>query len=164
MPLTNSRVVSILKELMEVCMDGEQGYKNAADDVKDKELAAMLLSYSRQRGSFVNELRNVINKLGGTTEFNGSILGILHRRWMDVKFGVAGSNPDSVLSECLRGEKSAINKYEIHLAQDLQADIKDIVNKQYESIVEVYNHISKLLEKHTAGVENNRLSWERKIF
>ena len=164
MPLTNSRVVSILKELMEVCMDGEQGYKNAADDVKEKELAAMLLSHSRQRGSFVNELRNTINRLGGTTEFSGSILGILHRRWMDIKFGVAGSNPDPVLSECLRGERIALKKYEIHLAQDLPSDIKDMVKKQYESITEAHNHIAKLLEKHTEGVESNRLSWERKIF
>jgi uncharacterized protein (TIGR02284 family) len=137
---------------MEVCKDGEQGYKDASDDVKDKELTEMLLAFSEQRGRFVEELRYIVHQLGGATEFSGSILGILHRRWMDVKFGIAGSNPDSVLRECLRGEKAAIKKYEIHLDNNLPANILTIIRNQYDAIKETCSSMQKLLEKHNLGM------------
>ena len=152
MSFPNQKAVSILKDLMEVSKDGEQGYKDASDDVKDKELSTMLLEFSVQRGEFVNTLRHMVHNLGGETEFSGSILGILHRRWMDVKFGVAGSNPRSVLRECLRGDNAALNKYEIHLGQDLPDNIRAIVSNQHESIKENYDTITKLLEKHDLAI------------
>ena len=152
MSLPNQKVVSILKDLMEVSKDGEQGYKDASDDIKDKELSAMLFEFSVQRGEFVNNLRVIVHNLKGETEFSGSILGILHRRWMDVKFGVAGSNPRSVLRECLRGDNAALRKYEIHLGQDLPDNIRAMVSNQHESIKENYDMISKLLEKHDFAV------------
>ncbi len=155
MSLPNQKVVSILRDLMEASKDGEQGYKDAADDVKDKELSAMLLEFSMQRGGFVNDLRQLVHNLGGETEFSGSILGILHRRWMDVKFGVAGSNPSSVLKECLRGDNSALKKYEIHLGQDLPENIRRYAANQYEIIKENHETISKLLEKHDLAIIKN---------
>jgi len=155
MELPNNKVVSILEELMEECKDGEQGYKNAADDVTDKELAAILLGYSEQRGGFVNELRVLIQSLGGATEFTGSIMGILHRRWLDVKFGSAGSNTESILNDCLACDEAAIKKYEIHLKQELPGNVMLIVTRQHEAIKDVYSNTSKLLEKHKLGDSKN---------
>jgi uncharacterized protein (TIGR02284 family) len=148
MELPSTDVVSILEELMEECKDGEQGYKNAADDVKDKELASALLSYSEQRGSFVDELRVLIQSLGGATEFTGSIMGILHRRWLDVKFGAAGSNTESILNDCLACDEAAIKKYEIHLKQELPGNVMLILTRQQEAIKDAHSNTLKLMEKH----------------
>jgi uncharacterized protein (TIGR02284 family) len=155
MSLPNSNVVSILKELMEVCKDGEQGYKDASDDIKDKELSVLLFDYSVQRGEFVNKLRDLVQTIGGDTEFTGSIMGILHRRWMDVKYGAAGSNPFSILTECLKGDSEVLKKYEIHLEQDLPDEIRQIVVQQHSIIKDNYDIISKLLEKHNLEIANN---------
>jgi uncharacterized protein (TIGR02284 family) len=155
MSLPNSKIVSILKELMEVSKDGEQGYKDASDDIKDKELSVMLFDYSVQRGEFVNKLRELVLSFGGATEFSNSIMGILHRRWMDVKFGVAGSDPLSVLTECLRGDRAALKKYEIHLGQDLPESIRPIVAQQHYRMKDNYDNISKLLEKHNLAIAKN---------
>lgn len=148
MELPNNKVVSILEELMEECKDGEQGYKNAADDVADKDLAAILLSYSEQRGSFVNELRVLIQSIGGAIEFTGSIMGILQRRWLDVKFGAAGSNTESILNDCLACDEAAIKKYEIHLKQELPGNVMLILIRQHEAIKDAFSNTTKLLEKH----------------
>ncbi len=155
MSIPNSNVVAVLKELMEVSKDGEQGYKDASDDIKDKELSVMLFNYSVLRGNYVNVLRELVQSLGGATEFSGSILGIIHRRWMDVRFGVAGSDPHSVLSECLRGDKAALKKYEIHLEQDLPENISNKILLQYSEMKLNYDTISKLLEKHDFAIAKN---------
>lgn len=155
MSLPNENVITILKELMEASKNGEQGYKDASDDIKDKGLSVLLFDYSVQRGMFVNDLRELIQSIGGDTEFTGSILGILNRRWMDVKYGAAGSNPFSILTECLKGDSEVLKKYEIHLKQDLPENIRQIIVQQRDIIKVNYDNISKLLEKHNLEIKNN---------
>jgi len=156
MALNNREVVSVLKDLIEVCKDGEQGYKDAADDVKDNEVQKILIKYSQQRGIFFAELDGIVRKLGGEIEFAGSILGILHRRWMDIKFGIAGSNTESILSECIRGEKSALKSYEKVIDRELPEDILKIVRRQYVEINEAYEHLIKLAESLGLRVDTGR--------
>ena len=148
MPLSDEEVVSVLKELMEVSKDSQQSFKDAADDVKEKELSAMLLEFSDQRGNYVETLRGLIDSLGGETEFNVSIAGIVKRRWMDVKIGVQGSNSVSILNECVKSEKEAIEVYKTHLGQDLPANIRGIVEEQYKTVQSDYENVLKALEKH----------------
>ncbi len=148
MPLSDEEVVSILKELMEVSKDSQQALKDAADDVKEKELSAMLLEYSEQRGNYVETLRGLIESLGGETEFNVSISGIIKRRWMDVKLGAAGTDTVSLLNECVKYEKEAIEVYKTHLAQAIPANIKGIVEEQYKTVEKDYHNILKVLQKH----------------
>jgi uncharacterized protein (TIGR02284 family) len=56
----NNELISILNDLIEVCKDGEQGYKNASDDVKDVTVKQILLKYSEQRGRFYSELLYIV--------------------------------------------------------------------------------------------------------
>lgn len=142
----NEKIISILEALVEICKDGNQGYKDAADDVSDKELTRIFTEYSVQREKFMYELQDIVKKLGGEVEFKGSILGILHRRWMDVRFGIAGNNAESILKECLRGEKSAMSRYKEVLGSDLPDNIKTIVNYQFEEIKEAHDNIKRFIE------------------
>jgi uncharacterized protein (TIGR02284 family) len=148
MPLSNKEIISILEGLVEICKDGQQGYKNAADDIKDKELTKMLMDYSIQREKFIYELQRIMKSHGAEVEYSGpgTILGVLHRRWMDIKFGVAGNNAEAIFRECLRGEKAALSRYKEVLKSDLPEDIKTIINKQMEEIHEAYDNISRHLE------------------
>jgi uncharacterized protein (TIGR02284 family) len=141
MSLKNKEIVSILNDLIEVCKDGEQGYKDAADDVKDDSIKQMLFKYSEQRGRFYSELQYMVSKLGGEVEFGGSILGVLHRRWMDIRFGIAGSKTEAILNECIRGEKSALSAYRKALHRELPVDIYKIIEKQYNEISEACQNI-----------------------
>jgi uncharacterized protein (TIGR02284 family) len=152
MSLPDETVITILRELMEISKDGEQGYKDASDDIKDKDMSIILFEFSVQRGEFVNKLRETIQKLGGATEFSGSVLGILHRRWMDVKFAVAGSDPSLVLTECLRGDRAALNKYEIQLDRVLPDNVRAVILNQYEIVKFNFDSITKLLEKHNLAI------------
>lgn len=144
MSVKNNELVSILNDLIEVCKDGEQGYKNASDDVKDVTVKQILLKYSEQRGRFYSELQYIVKKMGGEVEFGGSILGVLHRRWMDIRFGIAGSKADAILNECIRGENAAISSYKHALKKELPDNIRGMVEAQYNAIVETCHNILQL--------------------
>lgn len=144
MSVKNNELVSILNDLIEVCKDGEQGYKNASDDVKDVTVKQILLKYSEQRGRFYSELQYIVKKMGGEVEFGGSILGVLHRRWMDIKFGIAGSRTEAILNECVRGEKAAISTYKKYLNRELPDTIRQVVERQNSEINEALQGIIQL--------------------
>jgi uncharacterized protein (TIGR02284 family) len=149
MALSDKEIVTILGGLIEICKDGQQGYKDAADDIKDKnsnkELTKLLMDYSMQREKFMYELQLIVKTFGGDVDLSGSFLGALHRRWMDVRFGIAGNNSEAILKECLRGDKAAISRYKEVIKSDLPEQIKNVINRQLEEISESYEIISRLL-------------------
>ena len=79
----------------------------------------------------------------------------MNRRWMDVKFGAAGSNPASILNACIKVERHALEKYEIHLGQDLPDNVRAIIAGQYNTIKTDYDNILKALEKHNIIIEED---------
>ncbi|HEY3251799.1 MAG TPA: PA2169 family four-helix-bundle protein [Ignavibacteria bacterium] len=148
MSLPKEEVISILHSLIEICRDGNQGFRDAGDDVKDDKLRSLLYEYSDQRMNFSLELKDIVEKMGGDINVGGSILGAFHRRWMDIKFGVIGSKTDSILNECLRGEHVALKKYEDALIRGLPDDVKNVVQRQYNEIKKAVENLNKLVETY----------------
>ncbi len=146
MPLLVKNMISIVHGLIEICKDGEQGFKDAADDVKDKNLKKLFTEYSMQRERFMYELKDLAKTFGSDVEFTGSMLGVLHRRWMDVKFGIAGSNPESILKECLRGEEAAVRKYKEAVELDMPEPFAKVVKRQSIEIFGAFENLSRQLD------------------
>src|SRR4051794_28341517 len=93
MALSVERVISTLNELIETCKDGEQGFQIAAENIPDKELEALLRSYSRQRGEFAGALQGEVLRLGGDPEKRGSVAGAMHRGWINIRSVVQNRTP-----------------------------------------------------------------------
>ncbi|MBO0694578.1 MAG: DUF2383 domain-containing protein, partial [Verrucomicrobia bacterium] len=50
-------IISVIDELIETLKDGQEGFKQAADGVKDLQLKSIFEEYSRQRSRFATELQ-----------------------------------------------------------------------------------------------------------
>jgi uncharacterized protein (TIGR02284 family) len=144
--MQNSEIVNVLKGLVEICKDGQQGYKDAADDIKDEELAKIMLNYSNQREKFAFEIRDIIVSFGSQADMLGNTFGVVHRLWMDIRFGIAGNGTEAIFRECLRGEKAALRRYRDVLKSDLPEDIHKKVTRQYEEINEAHENIKRFLD------------------
>jgi uncharacterized protein (TIGR02284 family) len=80
-----------------ISKDGQEGYKQAAEAVKDSELKSLFGSYSQQRSKFASELQNEAVHLGKSKpEDFSSACGSLYRAWINLKEEVCG---DGNLSE-----------------------------------------------------------------
>ena len=146
----NDKVVSSLKNLIEICHTGHQGYTTAAENIKNGEYAALFRSYSAQRHAFENELKQHVNRLGGEAEStNASGLladaaGALHRGWINIKSAVTGGGIEALLDECERGDEAAVKAYQEALEQPFPQDIAQVVRQQYHSIQEAYTRVKGL--------------------
>jgi uncharacterized protein (TIGR02284 family) len=145
---TNKNVISVLHDLVEICKDGENGYRTAAEGVENDELRDLFNLFSRQRKELISELKKHIRRLGDEPEEKGSVLGALHRGWINIKSAVTSQDEVAIISECERGEDVAIETYEKALEINLPTDIRGLVQSQHAKIKETHDRIRELEEAH----------------
>ena len=148
---SNEEVISTLNGLIEICRDGQEGFEAAAEGVKDSELRSLLRAYSEQRAQFVGQLQDEVRRLGGDPETEGSVAASLHRGWMGLKSAATGGDDSSIITECERGEDSAVKTYSAALGRDLPAGVRSVVERQFAAVREAHDRIRALERAGGAG-------------
>ena len=151
MATDNDNVISTLNNLIETCKDGENGFRTAADGVKNSELKTLFNTYSQQRAQFAAELQAEVRNLGGDPENTGSVAATLHRGWINIKSTVTGEDEGAVISECERGEDSAVRNYKDALKATLPANVLSIIQRQFTQVQEAHDRIRAMEKASSAG-------------
>src|SRR4026209_2347971 len=103
--------ISTLNSLIETLKDGQHGFHEAAEEVEAPELKSVLKEYSEQRANYAAELQHLAKALGEPSpSTTGSVMGAIHRGWIELKAAIATRNAYAILSECERGEDSAVSE------------------------------------------------------
>jgi len=138
-------IISTINSLIETLKDGEEGFKQAAEAVKDSNLKSLFYEFSQQRARFATELQSQAMNLGETEpEESSSATGAMHRAWINLKSAVTSGDDHAILAECERGEDSAVKEYEDALKADLPAPLDDIVSREYAEVKSAHNRIKGL--------------------
>lgn len=132
--LTNEEAITQLNRLIETCKDGQLGFSTAAEDVKNVDMKVAFAKYAAQRTVFLGELRGLITVLGGDPEKGGSVVGAIHRGWINLKSAIASGDENAILAECERGDASAVETYKSVLDMNLPQSVKALADKQHTSI------------------------------
>jgi uncharacterized protein (TIGR02284 family) len=103
--------IRTLNRLIEVCLDGELGYRTAAGHLRDSQLRIVLTDHAIRRAQFAAELAAEVERLGGSPIHSGSIRASLHRGWIALKIAVLGGDPRAIITACETGEGSASISY-----------------------------------------------------
>jgi uncharacterized protein (TIGR02284 family) len=141
----NDNVISVLNNLIETCKDGQNGFQTAAEGVKRSDLKSLFYQYAQQRAQFAGELQNEVLRLGGDPAKTGSVAATLHRGWINIKSAVTGEDENAVISECERGEDSAVANYQDALNdQNLPTDVRSIVERQFAQVKEAHDRVRSL--------------------
>jgi len=130
---------------METLKDGEEGFKQAAESVTDLQLKSLFNEYSRQRARFTKALQTQVQSLDESrSEMSSSAAGALHRAWINLKSAVTSGDDHAILSECERGEDSAVKEYEKALNDDLSPSLREIVSSQYSEVKNAHDRVRTL--------------------
>jgi uncharacterized protein (TIGR02284 family) len=136
--------IPVLNHLITVCKDGELGFRSAAEDVGSPACRDLFFTYAQQRAQFVAELQNAVRKLGAQPEEDGSITGLLHREWMDVRSRFARQNMNAVISEVERGEDVAMRAYRDALRLLLTEEARELLTRQFEAVRTAHENVRSL--------------------
>lgn len=147
--MDNDKVISTLNNLIETCKDGEQGFRTAAEGLRDVQTKTIFQEYARQRAQMAFELQAEVRRLGGDPEKAGSVSGSMHRGWINIKSAVTGKDDSSIIAEAERGEDVAKSAYESALKETLPPQTQTIVRRQAGEVREAHDRV-RAMERATA--------------
>jgi uncharacterized protein (TIGR02284 family) len=132
--LTKEEIIAELNALVETCKDGQEGFKTAAEDVKNPDYKEFFTKNAAQRSKFVLDLQHEIRSLGGDPEKTGSIVGAIHRGWINLKSAVSSGDENAILAECERGEDSAVETYRAVILKPFPPALRGKIESQLHDI------------------------------
>lgn len=145
--MNNDEVISTLNDLIETCKDGEEGFRTCAEDMKDTQIKSLFMNRAQGCAQAAGELQQLVRTYGGDPETSSGLGGALHRRWVDLKSLVTGKDDKSILDECERGEDVAVRSYRSALEKNLPVDVRNIVERQYQGVLQNHDQVKRLREQ-----------------
>ncbi len=119
-----------LNNLIEICKDGQNGFRDAGENAKHSDLKSLFATYSLQRSKFAGELQQLVTQLGVEPEKTSSIASAIHRGWIDLKAAFTQGSDHAILAECERGEDYAVSAYQSALDEALPENIRTVILAQ----------------------------------
>ena len=141
---TSNDYISAVNSVIGVCKDAEEGFRGAANAVKDASLKSVFEEYSSQRAEFGNELRAAVKNAGGEPADSSGILGTLHHGWIALKGALTGHSEHQILEETERGEDFSLSRYRDALAHEVPTDLRSVLERQYQQVQSAHTRIKAL--------------------
>lgn len=135
------------KELVETLKDGERGFAEAAEKLRDgehPEWATTLQRFSEQRAGFWREIVDMGHAYGDDVDESGTVAAAVHRGWIALKDALTGDDAEAVLKAALTGEDHAVSEYEDALKLDLSAGFREVVVRQQAAVVAARDEVKAL--------------------
>lgn len=136
--------IHILNRFIEVCKDGENGFREAARDVRNDRFKNIFHDYADRMEGFAVRLEDEVIKLGGVPRRKGTLVAALHRAWIHVRSIVNLYNPRPALIECERGEKKALDVYQEALDLGTVDEAKELVERQFVELIEIRDRLLEM--------------------
>lgn len=144
-------VTTVLNSLIKTCNDGQQGFSDAADNVRNLDYKSLFLELASQRRLYLGELRRIVLGLGESAEEHGSVAGAMHRGWLDLKAALTSGDEHTILEECERGEDHAVASYREALeSDDLPENIRTMVEQQFLGVQAAHDRVRELRDRTKA--------------
>jgi uncharacterized protein (TIGR02284 family) len=126
--------INTLNTLIATTIDSANGFEEAAKNARATSLAQQFAELARDRWAIVETLEDEVRRLGSEPKRSGTAKAAAHRRWLDLKNAVAGSDR-AVVQEVENGETYLVTKYEAVLAQqDLSTMTRSAIENAYSEI------------------------------
>ncbi len=145
--MENSKIVSVLNDLIETSRDGVAGFHTCAEGAKDSMLKAYFLARVQDCNEAVRELNVEVLHHDGKPAEHGNASGALRRAWINIRTAVTSNDDLAVLEECESAEDAALNAYRTALKEPLPEHVRVLVQKQYEGAKHNHDRVRKLRDE-----------------
>jgi len=137
-------VTTVLNDLIQVSINGEKGFVEAAEHTTDVRLKPLFIQMSQDSQRMATELQEVLTQLDEQAEDSGTIAGAINRGWMNIRATLTGNDSYAILAECERQEDFAKAAYTNALQENLPEDVLTIIEQQQKEVVANHDQIRDL--------------------
>jgi uncharacterized protein (TIGR02284 family) len=130
--------------------DSQRGYDTGRRQTTDRFLRIEFTELADKRASMAAELDALVARLGVEAQTDGSTLGGMHRIVLDLQGKLFGKGRARVLREVVRGESMLEAAYAEALAEDLPADARQVLKRQFRQVRATGDRYEAMLEEDEA--------------
>ena len=137
----NKEMASVLLDVIKSLQDGQKGFADIGEHLKDDTLKRYFLAESLKRAEFRGELEGELHRAGiSDISESGSAAGALHRTWGELKAKLGGGD-HTLLETAEQGEDEAKKAYKDALEHDLPSTIRELLTKQQAHVNSAHNYV-----------------------
>jgi uncharacterized protein (TIGR02284 family) len=137
----NRETESVLLEVIKVLQDGQKGFADIGEHLKDDTLKRYFLAESLKRANFRAELENELHRAGmADVKEGGTVSGAMHRTWGDLKAKMGGGD-HGLLETAEQGEDTSKKAYKDALDHDLPLPIRQLLTEQQAHILSSHDYV-----------------------
>ena len=145
-------VAATLNSLIQVCLDGELGYRTAAAQIHNTKLHIVLSDNALRRAEFAKQLRAEVERLGANPpSHSGSMAASLHRGWIALRSAATYGDAKTIIAACETGERSALTAYEAAVRSSLPAQTREVVEAQWRAVDQACQQLRHINTEISAG-------------
>ncbi len=127
----------LVKTVIQVLNDGEKGFADIGEHIKDPGMKSFFLTESKQRASFARELEAA----SGLTDVGGTVVAHLHRAWGEIKAHLGGGD-HTLLETAEQGEDAAKKAYQEALGDStVTGSVRALLQTQQTHILSSHNKV-----------------------
>lgn len=140
--------IHVLNSLIKTTLDSQKGFLDAAGSADNTHFAPYFAEFAQDRSQVAVSLQEVVSRLGGKPEEDGSFLGAAHRTFMNLEEKFTNQDDKAIVDEVERGEDYIKEKFEEAMADtDLSAETRSVIETSFASIRAGHDRVSSL--KHS---------------
>jgi uncharacterized protein (TIGR02284 family) len=137
----NQNMEKVLLDVIKTLQDGQKGFADIGEHLKDDTLKRYFLAESLKRANFRAELENELHHAGmADVKESGSTAGAMHRAWGELKAKLGGGD-HTLLETAEQGEDEAKKAYKDALEQDLPLPIRQLLTEQQAHVLNSHNYV-----------------------
>jgi uncharacterized protein (TIGR02284 family) len=139
--LTNKEVEETLRSVIQTLIDGQEGFQNIGEHLKDENLRRYFAAESLKRAQFRGDLEEILHQEGvHDVKETGTVGGTVNRTWGDIKAHLGGGD-HTLLETTEAGEDAAKKAYQKALENELPLPIKQLLDTQYAHIQTSHDYV-----------------------
>lgn len=146
---THHDATATVSHLIQTSNESKRNFYAAAEQVENRALKLLLKAYAQERARFVRELQQGIAQPTETAP-TGDPLGFFRRGWLDLKAALVVRRQGRhrlLLNELEQVESNTVSAYAKAATNELPADLRTVVDRQYDRIRTVHNRLALLAKQ-----------------
>ena len=143
--ISNEHDTRTINGLIATTIDSVDGYRAAATEIKNREIAALMLDRANEREEVCSTLQSFVREAGGEPVDDGTTIASAHRFFMGLRDSLFTEDDNAVVAEVERGEDHIKAKYEAALKDtDLSPAAMTMIQQCYASVSEGHDQMRDL--------------------
>ena len=135
-----------LRSVIQVLIDGQEGFKKLGEQIKDEALKEYFLAESLTRAQFRGVLESILHQEGvHDVKESGTAAGTIRRAWGDVKSALGGGD-STLLATAEEGEQEATEAYGKASETYLPLPVRQVLTTQAAHIDKSHEFIKAALD------------------